>query len=113
MFGTVVCVFKQKTADEMRISDWSSDVCSSDRLRHPRRIVLFDSPPALAASPAAVLATHVGQVMMVVRADVTTEADLREAVGLLSGCDHLGLMLNAAGFAATGRCFGTYYGLGE
>src|SRR3546814_18318363 len=24
--------FKQKTADEMRISDWSSDVCSSDLL---------------------------------------------------------------------------------
>src|SRR3546814_7793178 len=30
-----VCVFffKQKTADEMRISDWSSDVCSSDLVR--------------------------------------------------------------------------------
>src|SRR3546814_8402438 len=32
--------FKQKTAYEMRISDWSSDVCSSDlfdaRLDHPR-----------------------------------------------------------------------------
>src|SRR3546814_11380349 len=27
--------FKQKTAYEMRISDWSSDVCSSD-LREPR-----------------------------------------------------------------------------
>src|SRR3546814_17399470 len=27
----VICFFcKQKTADEMRISDWSSDVCSSD-----------------------------------------------------------------------------------
>src|SRR3546814_1023193 len=26
-------VFKQKTADEMRISDWSSDVCSSDLIR--------------------------------------------------------------------------------
>src|SRR3546814_12186432 len=26
------CVFKQKTAYEMRISDWSSDVCSSDLL---------------------------------------------------------------------------------
>src|SRR3546814_2839637 len=25
-------LFKQKTADEMRISDWSSDVCSSDLL---------------------------------------------------------------------------------
>src|SRR3546814_19972358 len=30
--------FKQKTAYEMRISDWSSDVCSSDlrQHRHPR-----------------------------------------------------------------------------
>src|SRR3546814_8757764 len=27
--------FKQKTAYEMRISDWSSDVCSSDLIRHP------------------------------------------------------------------------------
>src|SRR3546814_13845094 len=26
--------FKQKTAYELRISDWSSDVCSSDLLRH-------------------------------------------------------------------------------
>src|SRR3546814_1848068 len=26
--------FKQKTAYEMRISDWSSDVCSSDLLEH-------------------------------------------------------------------------------
>src|SRR3546814_778349 len=34
MWMTVVCLifffFKQKTAYEMRISDWSSDVCSSD-----------------------------------------------------------------------------------
>src|SRR3546814_8793196 len=38
MFGCDACVdifslfffFKQKTAYEMRISDWSSDVCSSD-----------------------------------------------------------------------------------
>src|SRR3546814_2618271 len=28
--------FKQKTAYEMRISDWSSDVCSSDLLDRPR-----------------------------------------------------------------------------
>src|SRR3546814_2870826 len=26
----MICFFKQKTAYEMRISDWSSDVCSSD-----------------------------------------------------------------------------------
>src|SRR3546814_17849981 len=27
---SISCFFKQKTAYEMRISDWSSDVCSSD-----------------------------------------------------------------------------------
>src|SRR3546814_5964282 len=32
---------KQKTAYEMRISDWSSDVCSSD-LRHERGAMLVD-----------------------------------------------------------------------
>src|SRR3546814_1441726 len=30
MIGDCVFFFKQKTAYEMRISDWSSDVCSSD-----------------------------------------------------------------------------------
>src|SRR3546814_9648889 len=29
-FGTLF-FFKHKTADDVRISDWSSDVCSSDR----------------------------------------------------------------------------------
>src|SRR3546814_994434 len=32
-----ICFFKQKTAYEMRISDWSSDVCSSDLLAHAAR----------------------------------------------------------------------------
>src|SRR3546814_7118013 len=32
--------FKQKTAYEMRISDWSSDVCSSDLYAKHRRYVL-------------------------------------------------------------------------
>src|SRR3546814_2852177 len=33
----LVFFFKQKTAYEMRISDWSSDVCSSDLCRHGKR----------------------------------------------------------------------------
>src|SRR3546814_20146585 len=32
MFVYIVLFFKQKTAYEVRISDWSSDVCSSDLL---------------------------------------------------------------------------------
>src|SRR3546814_4834349 len=40
--------FKQKTAYEMRISDWSSDVCSSDLAlpRTTQRIVKATFPPA-------------------------------------------------------------------
>src|SRR3546814_2489674 len=34
--------FKQKTAYEMRISDWSSDVCSSDLLLLSRTLLRFD-----------------------------------------------------------------------
>src|SRR3546814_7269808 len=35
-FFCFVFFFKQKTAYEMRISDWSSDVCSSDLNLQPR-----------------------------------------------------------------------------
>src|SRR3546814_13659160 len=49
MWTVLLCMlffFKQKTAYEMRISDWSSDVCSSDlvdpalkrRLQHPMKV---------------------------------------------------------------------------
>ena len=81
--------------------------------RNPKRIVIFDSPPTLVASPASILASKVGQIVMVVRADITREAELREAVGLLSGCDHLSLMLNGAGFASNSRRFGSYHGYGQ
>src|SRR3546814_18520787 len=41
---SVICLFfffKQKTAYEMRISDWSSDVCSSDLLYRALRFLVF------------------------------------------------------------------------
>lgn len=81
--------------------------------RAPHRIVIFDSPPALAASPASVLAHHVGQTVMVVRAESTGEAALRDAVQLLSACEDIKLLLNATRFSTTGRRFGTYYGYKE
>src|SRR3546814_3834152 len=37
-----IVVFKQKTAYEMRISDWSSDVCSSDLAVLPLHSTLSD-----------------------------------------------------------------------
>jgi protein-tyrosine kinase len=78
----------------------------------PSRIIIFDSPPALAASPASVLALHVGQILMVVHADVTNDSALRDAISLLSGCDNMQLLLNKTKFSPTGRKFGNYYGYG-
>ncbi len=78
----------------------------------PSRIIIFDSPPALAASPASVLALHVGQVLMIVHADETTDTALRDALSLLSGCEHVQLLLNRTKFSPTGRKFGSYYGYG-
>ena len=96
------------------------ELLASDRCRevlaklagNQRRIVIFDSPPVLMASHATVLAGLVGRALVVVRADQTTEADLREAIGLLQGCE-ISLLLNGAGIAVTGRKFGSYDGYGH
>ena len=78
----------------------------------PSRILIFDTPPALAASPAAELAKHVGQAVLIARADETGRTALEDAVDLLSACPDIKLLLNAASFSPSGRRFGTYYGYG-
>ncbi|MCB2089298.1 MAG: capsular biosynthesis protein [Sphingomonadaceae bacterium] len=78
----------------------------------PHRIVIFDTPPALAASPAAELAKHVGQAVLVARADKTGQSALEDAYQLLSACPDIKLLLNAAHFSPSGRRFGSYYGYG-
>ncbi|MEA3048538.1 MAG: protein-tyrosine kinase [Sphingomonadales bacterium] len=105
-----------------RQADNVTELLASERTRevlerlseaNPKRLIIFDSPPALVASPATFLAAHAGQLVMVVRADKTTEAELRDALELLSGCERVSLLLNGTGFAAGGRRFGAYYGYGQ
>ncbi|KPL67484.1 capsular biosynthesis protein [Erythrobacter sp. SG61-1L] len=85
-----------------------------DRLTQgvPGRMVIFDSPPALAASPAADLAKLVGQTLLVVRADATGQNAIEDALHLLSNCADIKLLLNDANFSPSGRRFGSYYGYG-
>jgi len=85
-----------------------------DRLTQgaPNRMVIFDSPPALAASPAAELAKYVGQAMLVVRADSTGQSAIEDALTRLSACPDIKLLLNDARFSPSGRRFGSYYGYG-
>jgi Mrp family chromosome partitioning ATPase len=85
-----------------------------DRLTEgaPHRMVIFDSPPVLAASPAAELAKYVGQALVICRADRTGQQSLEDAVSLLSACPNIQLLLNATSFSPSGRRFGDYYGYG-
>src|SRR3546814_1684234 len=54
--------FKQKTAYEMRISDWSSDVCSSDLGGSRRLFIDMPSDPRLAACETEELRLRFGRV---------------------------------------------------
>lgn len=78
----------------------------------PDRVIIFDSMPLLAASSAGVLAQRCGQVLVVVRADVTREAALRDAIGLIGQHPNISLLLNRVRFTPEGRRFGSYYGEG-
>ena len=96
-------------------SEYLSSRGTSERLMRlvqgaPHRMVIFDSPPALAASPAAELAKFVGQAVVVTRADNTGQSALEDALQLLSHCPDIKLLLNAASFSPSGRRFGSYYG---
>lgn len=104
---------KANNVPELLASERTREILARLTAADPRRIILFDTPPALLASLATVLAGQVGQALVVVRADRTTEADLRETVGLLDACDHVGLLLNGAAIAVNGRRFGAYDGYGD
>ena len=104
---------KQTDADSEYIaSDATAKVLARLTQGASKRIILFDSPPALAASPAADLARHAGQALLVARADRTGQSALEDAVQLLSNCQDIKLLLNAAHFSPSGRRFGSYYGYG-
>src|SRR3546814_3774538 len=98
LLSIIVCFFffKQKTAYEMRISDWSSDVCSSDllardRLGHVDRVLRHEiDADALRADQADDLLDLVGQrgrrvveqqMRLVEEEDENGRASCRERVG--------------------------------
>src|SRR3546814_15739155 len=79
--------FKQKTAYEMRISDWSSDVCSSDLLLtgyvpqtgSRRMLITALLLAAMAPSPAATVATTRAAYTKCLRTDLKTALEAKKA----------------------------------
>ena len=62
----------------------------------PERIVLFDTSPLLRTTESTVLARRMGQVVLVVEANKTSQSAVTKAVGLLEGCANVSLLLNKA-----------------
>jgi protein-tyrosine kinase len=82
---------------------YSTELLSSQRMylfaeevsrRYKDRIVIFDSPPLLVATQAQILAELVGQVVLVIAAEVTPQSVVNESVAKLSNCDVVMTLLN-------------------
>ncbi len=62
--------------------------------RYRDRIIVFDSPPLLATTESRVLAGRVGQIVMVVESEKTTQEALRDALQQIESCEQISLLLN-------------------
>ena len=75
--------------------------------RYSDRFIVFDAPAVLASSDPAILAGLVGQIILVVEADHTQQEELETAIGLLSACPNVSLLLNKVRTSAADQ-FGAY-----
>jgi len=64
--------------------------------RYSDRMIILDSPPLLETSEAGVLTHLVGQVVVVVEAESTTKAQLKEALSNIDEGKYVGMVLNKA-----------------
>jgi protein-tyrosine kinase len=64
--------------------------------RYEDRIIIFDSPPLLQTSEARVLASQMGQIVLVVEAEKTTQQTVREALRQIETCEIVTLVYNKA-----------------
>ncbi len=81
-------------ATELLASQTMSQFVSEIANRYPDRIVIFDSPPLLLTSEAHVLASHMGQIVVVVEAETTTQHAVKESLRQLDGLPNVNLIYN-------------------
>lgn len=83
-------------ATELLASSTMSNMVNEIANRYPDRVVIFDSPPLLLTSESRVLASHMGQIVMVVEAQTTTQHAVKESLRQLEGCSNVNLIYNKA-----------------
>ena len=96
---------------ELWASDRMRELMTELSKRYPDRLVIFDSPPLLQESSAAVLASMVGQVIIVVEAEKTPQHVVKEALANIDDPGKVGLLLNKSNqrFGAGSRYGYGYY----
>ena len=73
-------------ATELLASDGMNQLLEEMATRYADRIIIFDSPPLLVTTEARTLATHMGQVVMVVEANRTTHSTVQQAIATIEAC---------------------------
>jgi exopolysaccharide/PEP-CTERM locus tyrosine autokinase len=94
-------------ATELLASTGMSRLLDEMATRYPDRILVFDAPPLLLSTESRALATQVGQVLMVVEADRTTQSAVTTALGMIESCPVVMTILNKTDPSHSG---GGYYG---
>ena len=101
-------------ATELLASDAMIRLLDDMAKRYPDRIIVFDSPPLILTTEARALATHMGQIVVVVQSGETTQAAVKEAVSTIESCPIKMMVLNQATQSASDRYgYGYAYGYGH
>ncbi len=105
-------------ATELLASESMRSLLADIATRYADRIIIFDSPPLLLTTEARVLASHMGQIVVVVRADSTLQSTVQSALATIESCPVKVMVLNqargdAAGTYGASHGQGYGYGYGE
>ncbi len=98
-------------ATEMLASDAMTRLLADMAKRYSDRIIVFDSPPLLLTTESRVLATHMGQIVMVIHAEKTLRSDVQDALATIESCPVKLMVLNQARTTVSGG-YGYGYGYG-
>ncbi len=96
-------------ATELLASDAMDRLLDELATRYSDRIVVFDAPPLLPSTESRVLATYMGQVVLVVEADRTPQKSLNQALATIDSCPVVLTLLNKVTRSEVGAYYG-YYG---
>jgi receptor protein-tyrosine kinase len=96
-------------ATELLASVQMARVVDELATRYSDRIIVFDAPPLLVSTESRVLATHMGQVVVVVESERTPHHTVTNALTTLEACPVVLPLLNKASRPDVGSYYG-YYG---